>query len=84
MKFKLVGGSHDGESIDLPTDRYGNTDPQLNLMRKKTLAQGREELRANMPNMPNMPETPERFEVYVKTPHGVNPDGSTKFVYWRR
>ncbi|WP_276850426.1 hypothetical protein [Enterobacter oligotrophicus] len=78
MKFKLVGGSHDGESIDLPVDRYGNTDPQLNMERKTTLAQGREELQANMP------EKPERFEVYVKTPHGVNPDGSTKFVYWKR
>ncbi|WP_288725675.1 hypothetical protein [uncultured Enterobacter sp.] len=82
MEFKLVGGSHDGESIDLPVDRYGNTDPQLSLPRKKTLSQGREKL------MANMPQTPERlefeFEVYVKTPHGVNPDGSTKFVYWKR
>ncbi|HBN6007498.1 hypothetical protein ABK735_15170 [Enterobacter kobei] len=78
MEFKLVGGSYDGESIDLPADRFGNTDSQLSLPRRKTLSQGREELLANMP------QTPEYFEVYVKTPHGVNPDGSTKFVYWKR
>lgn len=78
MEFKLVGGSYDGESIELTVDRYGNTDPQLSLPRRKTMSQGREELLANMP------QTPERFEVYVKTPHGVNPDGSTKFVYWKR
>lgn len=78
MEFKLVGGSYDGELIDLLVDRYGNTDPQLNLPRKKTLAQGREEHRASTSEMP------ERFEVYVKTPHGVNQDGSTKFVYWKR
>ncbi|HCR0320805.1 TPA: hypothetical protein OMS40_001928 [Klebsiella aerogenes] len=78
MEFKLVGGSYDGESIELHVDRYGNTDSQLNLPRKKTLSQGREELLANRPDMP------ERFEVYVKTPHGINPDGSTKFVYWKR
>lgn len=78
MEFKLVGGSYDGELIDLPVDRYGNTDSQLNLPRKTTIAQGREELLANKP------QTPERFEVYVKTPYGVNPDGSTKFVYWKR
>lgn len=78
MEFKLVGGSYDGELIDLPVELYGSTDSQLNLPRKTTLAQGREELRSGMS------ERPERFEVYVKTPHGVNPDGSTKFVYWKR
>lgn len=78
MEFKLVGGSHDGELFDLPVDRFGNTEPQLELPRKKTFEQGRAEL------LENAPQTPERFEVYVKTPHGVNPDGSTKFVYWKR
>ncbi|MEG8916438.1 hypothetical protein U4S76_13125 [Klebsiella pneumoniae] len=78
MEFKLMGGSYDGELIDLPVDRYGSTDSQLNLPRKTTVAQGYEELRAGTS------ERPVRFEVYVKTPHGVNPDGSTKFVYWKR
>ncbi|MBS0870587.1 hypothetical protein JK156_21680 [Enterobacter ludwigii] len=82
MNFKLVGGSYDGELIDLPVDRYGNTDPQLSLPRKKTLSQGREKLLANMPQTPERSEF--EFEVYVKPPHGVNPDGSTKFVYWKR
>ncbi|EAB4204765.1 hypothetical protein IRK93_003258 [Salmonella enterica] len=78
MEFKLVGGSYDGELIDLLVDHYGNTESQLLLPRKKTLAQGREELLAATSEMP------ERFEVYVKTPYGANPDGSTKFVYWKR
>lgn len=78
MEFKLVGGSYDGEVIDLPVDRYGSTDSQLELPRKTTMAQGRVELLAGMS------ERPVRFELYVKTPHGANPDGSTKFVYWKR
>lgn len=75
MEFELVGGSYDGESIELHVDRYGNTDSRLSLPRKKTLSQGREEL------LENKSQTPERFEVYVKTPIGVNPDGGVKFIY---
>ncbi|MFP8659369.1 hypothetical protein ACWOQQ_22945 [Enterobacter sp. ESY66] len=66
MNFKLVGGSYDGELIDLPVDRYGNTDPQLSLPRKKTLSQGREKLLANMPQTPERSEF--ESEVYVKPP----------------
>lgn len=69
MEFELVGGSYDGQKIDLPVDRFGHTEQEINLPR--------------IEKMRGVKESAEKvkFEVYVKTPIGLLPDGSTKFIF---
>lgn len=69
MEFELVGGSYDGLKIDLPVDRFGHTEQELNLPKREKMSgvkEGAEKV---------------KFEVYVKTPVGLQPDGSTKFIF---
>ncbi len=69
MKFELVGGSHDGEVIDFTEDRFGHTLQELRLPKKQTTGDV-EPCESNA-----------EIELYVKTPVGLMPDGSTKFIF---
>lgn len=69
MEFELVGGSYDGLKIDLPVDRFGHTEQELNLPKREKMSGVKEGLEKV------------KFEVYVKTPVGLLPDGSTKFIF---
>lgn len=69
MEFELVGGSYDGVKIDLPVDRFGHTAQELEMPRKQKMS--------GVKQCEEMIE----FEVYVKTPVGLLPDGSTKFIF---
>lgn len=70
MEFELVGGSHDGEKVDIVVDRFGHTLTHLYMVRK-----------CSSIDLERFSDRVARHEVYIKTPIGVNDDGSVKYVF---